>query len=62
MKKVIKYKNREEWLQNRSKGIGASEAGTVLGLNPWELWFDVGIKRYTTRKPPDFVLLCCGLM
>lgn len=36
MKKVIKYKTREEWLQNRSKGIGASEAGTVLGLNPWE--------------------------
>lgn len=36
MKKVIKYKNREEWLKNRSMGIGASEAGTVLGLNPWE--------------------------
>lgn len=36
MKQIIKYKNREEWLQNRSKGIGASEAGTVLGLNPWE--------------------------
>lgn len=35
-KQVIKYKNREEWLKNRSKGIGASEAGTVLGLNPWE--------------------------
>ena len=35
-KQVIKYKNREEWLQGRSKGIGASEAGTVLGLNPWE--------------------------
>lgn len=36
MKKVIKYKTREEWLQNRSKGIGASEAGTILGLNPFE--------------------------
>lgn len=36
MKQIIKYKSREEWLQNRSKGIGASEAGTVLGLNPWE--------------------------
>lgn len=36
MKQIIKYKTREEWLQNRSKGIGASEAGTVLGLNPWE--------------------------
>lgn len=36
MKQIIKYKTREEWLQNRTKGIGASEAGTVLGLNPWE--------------------------
>lgn len=36
MKKIIKYKTREEWLKNRSNGIGASEAGTVLGLNPWE--------------------------
>lgn len=36
MKQIIKYKSREEWLQNRSKGIGASEAGTVVGLNPWE--------------------------
>ena len=26
MKQIIKYKSREEWLQNRSKGIGASEA------------------------------------
>ena len=30
MKQIIKYKSREEWLQNRSHGIGASEAGTVL--------------------------------
>ena len=35
-KQIIKYRDREEWLQNRSKCIGASEAGTVLGLNPWE--------------------------
>lgn len=35
-KQVIKYKTREEWLQNRTMGIGASEAATVLGLNPWE--------------------------
>lgn len=35
-KQVIKYKNREEWLQNRTMGIGASEAASVLGLNPWE--------------------------
>lgn len=41
-RKVIKYKNRAEWLEGRGKGIGASEAGTVLGLNPfctpYQLW------------------------
>lgn len=36
MKQIIKYKTRGEWLRNRANGIGASEAGTVLGLNPWE--------------------------
>lgn len=36
MKKVIKYGSRAAWLQARTHGIGASEAGTILGLNPWE--------------------------
>ena len=34
-RKVIKYKNRAEWLEGRGKGLVASEAGTVLGLNPF---------------------------
>lgn len=25
-----------EWHQQRSKGIGGSQVGTILGLNPWE--------------------------
>ena len=29
-------KTREEWLENRKGGIGASEVATVLGINPWE--------------------------
>lgn len=40
---ILKPKSREEWLQLRQEtGIGGSDAGTVLGLNPWcsnlELW------------------------
>ena len=35
-------KNREEWLQNRFKGIGGSEASAIVGLNPYmsnvDLW------------------------
>lgn len=37
MGKITKYyKTRQEWLADRGLGIGASEAGTVLGVNPWE--------------------------
>lgn len=36
------YIDTEEWLEGRYQGIGGSEAGIVLGLNPWksrlELW------------------------
>ena len=51
---ILKPRDREEWLEMRQKvGIGGSDAGTVLGLNPWcsnvQLW------RYKTGQevPPD---------
>ncbi len=51
---ILKPKDREEWLAMRQDvGIGGSDAGTVLGLNPWcsnvQLW------RYKTgqEQPPD---------
>lgn len=33
---IIKPKDRQEWLKHREGGIGSSEAGTILGLNPFE--------------------------
>jgi putative phage-type endonuclease len=51
---ILKPKDRLEWLAMRQKvGIGGSDAGTVLGLNPWcsnvQLW------RYKTgqEQPED---------
>lgn len=51
---ILKPKDREEWLEMRQDvGIGGSDAGTVLGLNPWcsnlQLW------RYKTgqEQPED---------
>jgi len=40
---ILKPKNRDEWLAMRqNQGIGGSDAGTVIGLNPWcsnvQLW------------------------
>jgi putative phage-type endonuclease len=46
MKTLISTLNmpREEWLQWRKKGIGGSDAATILGLNPYasllSLWAD----------------------
>lgn len=39
MKNVIKHKlpeTHEEWLNDRLRGIGGSDAGAVLGLNPYK--------------------------
>ena len=39
MKNVIKHKlpsTHEEWLRNRLKGIGGSDAGSILGFNPYK--------------------------
>lgn len=39
-----KHLSREEWLEQRRKGIGGSDAGAIIGLNPWSspymVWAD----------------------
>ena len=40
--RVIRPATHEEWLDERKKGIGSSEAGTIMGVNhfdtPYQLW------------------------
>lgn len=36
MYKRIPYSNQEEWLKERGKGIGGSDAACILGLNPYK--------------------------
>ena len=40
--RVIRPATHEEWLDERKKGIGSSEAGTIMGVNhfdtPYKLW------------------------
>ena len=40
--KVIKTTSHEQWLDERKKGVGSSEAGTIMGVNhfdtPYKLW------------------------
>ncbi len=33
---IIKPADRQGWLAQREKGIGSSEVGTILGVNPWD--------------------------
>lgn len=33
---IIRPKDRKAWLQERGAGIGSSDVGTILGLNPYE--------------------------
>lgn len=52
-KKILR--SRAEWLEERSKTIGGSEAAAVLGMNPWmsnvELW-EVKVEK-TEKKEED---------
>lgn len=51
MRKKITYKSRQDWLSARSQGIGASEAATCLGLNPYETPYQLW-RRKKGMDPP----------
>lgn len=53
MIREIPYKDRDEWLALRKKlGIGGSEAGSVIGLNPYKGAYTLWAEK--TGKIPEF--------
>lgn len=48
----IAYKNREEWLSLRKGYIGGSDAGAVIGLNPYKSAYTLWAEK--TGKIPEF--------
>src|SRR5574344_2245239 len=36
MNTILKNLTHEQWLEERSKGLGSSEVGTLMGVNPYE--------------------------
>jgi putative phage-type endonuclease len=42
---MISHADRDAWLAERRNSVGASEAGTVLGLNPWETVLQLYLKK-----------------
>jgi putative phage-type endonuclease len=47
---IIKPANREEWLAARKKDVTASDASTLLGINPYKTPFELWAEK-TGRKP-----------
>ena len=52
MIKEIPYKDREEWLAIRKNYIGGSDAGAVIGLNPYRSAYTLWAEK--TGKLPEF--------
>ena len=51
----LHFENREDWLEGRMQGIGASEAAAVVGVSPWmtplELSGSVAVSRGVRMEP-----------
>lgn len=45
--------SHEEWIQERKKGIGASEAGTIIGVNKWKSNVELWQEKVGLREPED---------
>lgn len=50
--KLIQLKNREEWLQNRTR-IGGSDAAAILGMNPYKTNVELWQEKTGQRVPED---------
>ena len=54
--KPIKHKipdTREEWLQERQKGLGGSDAGAILGVNRYKSAYALWAEKTGLITPPD---------
>src|SRR5690625_4713722 len=46
MAKVMTFDmDRQDWLRERQKGIGGSDASAILGFNPWKSPFELYIEK-----------------
>ena len=50
---IIRPKTHEDWIRERQNGIGASDAGTIMGVNPWKSNVDLWLEKTGQREPED---------
>ncbi len=44
---------RNEWLLNRRKGLGASDIPAILGVSPWTTRYQLFLEKTSTEPPED---------
>ena len=50
---IVIPRTHEEWLQERKKGLGASDAGTIIGVNKWKTNVELWQEKVGLREPED---------
>lgn len=50
---ILLPSTHEEWLQARKRGIGASDAGTIIGVNKWKTNVELWKEKVGIREPED---------
>lgn len=55
---ILRPKTHEEWLEARKQGIGSSEAGTIIGVNPYETPLQLWLRKtgQTPSKTETFLM------
>ena len=51
MEQTAEYQTRQEWLKERQKGIGGSDAGAICGLNPYKSRLALYLEKIGETKP-----------
>lgn len=50
---IIRPATHDEWLKQRELGIGSSEVGTILGINPWETPYQLWRRKLGIDPPVE---------
>lgn len=50
---IVLPRNHAEWIQERKKGLGASDAGTIIGVNKWKNNVDLWREKVGLREAED---------
>lgn len=50
---ILLPRTHEEWLQERKRGLGASDAGTIIGVNKWKSNVELWREKVGIQEPED---------